>query len=604
MSKYLPVIIAFIIAAILTAIVVTLLIKFKNQDLLPRLKQTMAGLRSKSQTDKKIPETLDQIAMHLEPFRHFDEVRINILDISSDFRDPLVLVITGEFKTGKSTFINTLLGQNILKVNVTPATAAITRICYGDTPGLTAHFRDGSQQNFPFSALEMLSAEGDATGARMRQELHHVDVALPNPLLNQYTIVDTPGLNSVYDYHTQATEGFISRADMVLWLFALSNVGSKTEIASITGLGKELKPIAIINRIDELDPEEDSLEDLMDNFRNRLGDSVQSVYSVSSLLANQAMQANDPKKLQESNWHEMIRLLEHELPSISDTRKYGRLQVRLAEAVAELENIFLIKEQEYNIAHKAVHGEGLTISGIEQQQKQLQNLIKLWTPTKPTTSSFVSRERLIKDKRRKGSPLETIITAPAIPAIIKDHAELTKYRELMYGVYDALVQEGSKIKNEKNEINSIVDKHNAACDRYNKEYYIYMHSGIFGGEPIFDFSGTGKAVKKWGKQLDDDLVLINQRQEVYQSSVDSFASRRNRNDQEAVDFCSSTQQKLSAAIAELDDQKRNLEAARKTAQDKLDDLKWVPQAKIVLEHEVYPKLNPILVSINERITSG
>jgi ribosome biogenesis GTPase A len=55
----------------------------------------------------------------------------------------LSVVVVGEFKRGKSTFINALLDQDILPSDILPTTATINRVVFGSTPSVTIRFKDG-----------------------------------------------------------------------------------------------------------------------------------------------------------------------------------------------------------------------------------------------------------------------------------------------------------------------------------------------------------------------------------------------------------------------------------------------------------------------------
>ena len=99
-----------------------------------------------------------------------------------------MLVVVGEFNSGKSAFINALVGQQILKEGVTPTTDQIHILKHGDT--VTHH-----------------------TGER--------GVAVttaPAELLREVHIVDSPGTNAIIREHEQITTTFVPRADLVLFV--------------------------------------------------------------------------------------------------------------------------------------------------------------------------------------------------------------------------------------------------------------------------------------------------------------------------------------------------------------------------------------------------
>ena len=113
--------------------------------------------------------------------------------------EPFLLVIVGEVKSGKSTFINVLLGRDVCAVGPTPLTDRIHVLQYGD--------EERETEPEPFL----------------------VERTLDVPLLQQTCIVDTPGTNSILREHGEITERFVPRADLVLFLTSIDRPYSESE---------------------------------------------------------------------------------------------------------------------------------------------------------------------------------------------------------------------------------------------------------------------------------------------------------------------------------------------------------------------------------------
>lgn len=64
-----------------------------------------------------------------------------------------MVLVMGEFSTGKSTFINTLLGADVLTTAQIPTTAVISLLSYGETPAVKLHHQDGSVTDYDFTRL-------------------------------------------------------------------------------------------------------------------------------------------------------------------------------------------------------------------------------------------------------------------------------------------------------------------------------------------------------------------------------------------------------------------------------------------------------------------
>jgi GTPase SAR1 family protein len=121
-----------------------------------------------------------------------------IQGLLKDIREPLLFVVVGEVKSGKSSLLNALFGQEFAKVDVLPATDKIYIFRYGTeekqvdvTPKLTERY-------------------------------------LPIGFLRDFNIVDTPGTNTMVDEHQTITEDFVPRADLVLFVFSVMNPWSQS----------------------------------------------------------------------------------------------------------------------------------------------------------------------------------------------------------------------------------------------------------------------------------------------------------------------------------------------------------------------------------------
>ena len=114
-------------------------------------------------------------------------------NLLQDVREPLLFVIMGEVKAGKSTLLNALFGQEFCKVDVLPATDRIYIFKYGPR-----------EQTIDVSA-------------------HVTERYQPITFLHDFNIVDTPGTNTMVAEHQTITENFIPRADLVLFVFSVVN---------------------------------------------------------------------------------------------------------------------------------------------------------------------------------------------------------------------------------------------------------------------------------------------------------------------------------------------------------------------------------------------
>ena len=214
-------------------------------------------------------------------------------------------MVMGEFSTGKSTFINALVGQSIAKVDAKPTTAVITKLSYGVEDRITVHFRDDSIQNYDTDSFAQLTAEGDDAANELHDGIAYVERELPIDILKSMSIIDSPGLNSIKAAHEETTRRFMDKADTVLWIFDANKPGSQTEIDALKRLNPRLEPICIVNKIDVVDEDDgDSPEKIMEDIGRKLSNNkleYQKIIGISAKMAFQGKQKNNEKLIAESN---------------------------------------------------------------------------------------------------------------------------------------------------------------------------------------------------------------------------------------------------------------------------------------------------------------
>ena len=176
-----------------------------------------------------------------------------------------LLVIAGEYNTGKSTFINALLGDEVFAMGDLPTTREIAILRYGNVG--------------PPEAI------GDHT------LLFHY----PLDVLRDLEIVDTPGTNSIERMEEEITRGFVPRADLVLFVTSLLQPLTASEMGFLSHIrewGK--KVIFIVNGVDRRNSDEqvDRVRAYLEReISTRLGGAAPSTYFISALRALRAKMA-------------------------------------------------------------------------------------------------------------------------------------------------------------------------------------------------------------------------------------------------------------------------------------------------------------------------
>jgi small GTP-binding protein len=208
-------------------------------------------------------ELLDRLAAALERFGA--DVAAGDLQRFREAREQLsglfLLVIAGEFNSGKSSFINALLGERVLPEGVTPTTDRINLLRHG--PAV-------SEQQLESFLLERTH---------------------PAELLREITVVDTPGTNAIIRRHEELTRDFVPRSDLVLFVTSADRPFTESErtfLEQIREWGKKI--VFVINKIDILTEPTDRDQVITyvgDNATGLLGETPQ-IFPVSARLAMEA----------------------------------------------------------------------------------------------------------------------------------------------------------------------------------------------------------------------------------------------------------------------------------------------------------------------------
>ena len=237
-----------------------------------------------------------------------EEFKGNVKDVEEvieNINSPLTIMVMGEFSTGKSTFINALMGEAITKVDAKPTTAVITKLVYGERDRIVVHYQDGSAQEYDRDEFERLTAEADAQSNELHERMDYVERTLPIDMLKSMSIIDSPGLNSIKSVHEDMTRHFMDKADTVLWMFDANKPGSQTEIDALKRLNPRLTPLVLVNKIDGIDEEEgDSVEGVLEGVERRLANNkieAQGYLGISAKMAFKGRTENRDNLVQASN---------------------------------------------------------------------------------------------------------------------------------------------------------------------------------------------------------------------------------------------------------------------------------------------------------------
>jgi GTP-binding protein EngB required for normal cell division len=156
----------------------------------------------------------------------------------------------GQFKRGKSTLINALIGQPVLPTGFIPVTAVPTVIRFGEFLKARIRTPEGSWSEIAVSDLKEYVTE--EFNPENKKGVQGAEAFIPSPLLSSgMCIVDTPGLGSVFSGNTATTQAFIPHIDAALVVVGADPPLAGEELTLVETVGRQVQDlILVLNKAD------------------------------------------------------------------------------------------------------------------------------------------------------------------------------------------------------------------------------------------------------------------------------------------------------------------------------------------------------------------
>lgn len=254
------------------------LVRADDRQLINEERATLSALRDALVRLGATPENLDALARSIQQLEEL-----------------FLVVVVGEFNSGKSAFINALAGERILPEGVTPTTAQVNVLQYAAEP------------------------------SRTERSPHLHVIGVPVDFLREIHIVDTPGTNAVIREHEAITADFVPRSDLVLFVTSADRPFTESErqfLGAIREWGKKI--VIVLNKIDlfETDAELQEVVGFVGQHATRLIGSRPEIFPISARLALRAKQGQ-PAAWAPSRFQALEEYVHHRL----DERERVRLKL-------------------------------------------------------------------------------------------------------------------------------------------------------------------------------------------------------------------------------------------------------------------------------------
>lgn len=213
------------------------------------------------------------------------------------------VVVLGEFKRGKTTFVNALLGAPILPAAVVPLTSIVTAVAWGEEVRAEVEFLDGRKTDVPPEDLAAYVTERENPG-------NHLGVrraVLTSPsedLRDGVYLIDTPGVGSVFGHNTKSAREFLPEADVAIFLTSADPPISESERVLLQEVRAEAaRMFFVLNKADYLSAAD--LAEALAFTKHVLGEALGrgvAVHAVSARLALEAKLTGDRWGLEASGF--------------------------------------------------------------------------------------------------------------------------------------------------------------------------------------------------------------------------------------------------------------------------------------------------------------
>lgn len=204
--------------------------------------------------------------------------------------------VMGEFKRGKSTVINALLGKEIMPADILPCSATMNRVTYGLEPRVELQLWDGSTRQIPVEMLSdyvtKLTGEKKSRAEQVREAVVYYPCHFCQ---NGVDIIDTPGLNDDARMN-QISEQIIPQLDAVIMVLTPDNPFSVSEaefVRSKLVTGNLSRLVFLVNKIDQVRKRSDRprvVEAIRQKIRTSVLDKAAQVYGEDSAQYQAAIQ--------------------------------------------------------------------------------------------------------------------------------------------------------------------------------------------------------------------------------------------------------------------------------------------------------------------------
>ena len=278
---------------------------------------------------------------------------------ASYYDNKFYLGIVGEFKRGKSTMINSLIGEELLPTDILPTTAVINILEYSDKNYAKVYYNDGAIKDIKVENEELFDFTSE--GKQETENIKFIKIGLNNEFLKDgLVIIDTPGVNDISKSRVEVTKNILPKCDSVLFLLDAASPLTKTEAEFLETKILKYKMSTlkfIISKADRLD--EDELEESIEGAMERIQKVISNEADVMPYSSREVMMTENTgmQSLYKTKLIEYIRSLRKESEENKSARHKEKIKMiidLIEEEIIEKESILELDEKQIENAKKKI----------------------------------------------------------------------------------------------------------------------------------------------------------------------------------------------------------------------------------------------------------
>ena len=230
-----------------------------------------------------------------EKYAPSSELKRALAKLQRRAEEPMKVAITGQFSSGKSTFLNALLAKNVLPTGITPVTSKVNYIRYGDELKIRVRYKDDREEYHSADSIQRFTDQRENV-----EDIAYLTLYSPLELLKDVVFVDTPGLNSQAKSDTETTEAVLKEVDGIIWLTLIDNAGKMSEAQVLERYmdAYQNKSLCVLNQKDKFTPEQ--VEQTTAYVKEAFASFFSEVVPISAIQALEARSHDRKVQLEES----------------------------------------------------------------------------------------------------------------------------------------------------------------------------------------------------------------------------------------------------------------------------------------------------------------